>query len=230
MPDNLRNETNANSTTNTTPGSSAANPLPPGETVTRTTPPPLPSSSQPGELNRDTTSKDRDYTVAPDANRDPITSAPGAHPVGVGVGAAAAGTTGALIGSVAGPVGTAVGAVIGAVAGGLAGKGVAEAVNPTDEDAYWRDNYRNRPYYSATNSYEDDYYPAYRYGWESRTQHTGKKFDEVEGHLSSGWERAKGKSKLEWDKARHATRDAWDRVENKVSGRNQPGDENRYDH
>src|SRR5687768_10411843 len=98
-----------------------------------------------------------------DANRDPITDAPGAHPIGVGVGAAGAGTAGALIGSVAGPVGTAVGAVVGAVAGGLAGKGVAEAVNPTAEDAYWRDEYRNRPYYDAGTTY-DEYAPAYRYG------------------------------------------------------------------
>ena len=65
-------------------------------------------------------------------NRDPITGAPGAHPVGTGVGAAAGGiAAGAAAGSVAGPVGTVVGAAVGAVAGGLAGKGVAEKVDPT---------------------------------------------------------------------------------------------------
>lgn len=69
------------------------------------------------------------------ANRDPITGAPGAHPVGTGVGAAAGGVAaGAAIGSVAGPVGTAVGAVGGAIAGGLTGKGVAEAADPTVND------------------------------------------------------------------------------------------------
>ena len=87
--------------------------------------------------------------VAPkaDANRDPISGAPGAHPVGTGVGAAAGGVAaGALAGTVAGPVGTVVGAAIGAVAGGLAGKGIAEAIDPTAEEAYWRENFSGRPY------------------------------------------------------------------------------------
>ncbi|MCW2950753.1 MAG: hypothetical protein JWN41_1766, partial [Thermoleophilia bacterium] len=66
------------------------------------------------------------------ANRDPITGAVGAHPVGTGVGALAGGAaTGAAVGTVAGPVGTAIGAAVGAVAGGLAGKGVAEEMDPT---------------------------------------------------------------------------------------------------
>src|SRR5687768_3673012 len=122
-------------------------------------------TSTPGEDIRTTTpvNPGDTYRKEKDENRDPITDAPGAHPVGVGVGAAGAGAAGALIGSVAGPVGSAVGAVVGAVAGGLAGKGVAEAVNPTAEDAYWRDEYRNRPYYDAGTTY-DEYAPAYRYG------------------------------------------------------------------
>ena len=58
----------------------------------------------------------------PDADRnpDPITNAPGAHPIGTGIGAAGGAVTGAAAGSLAGPVGTAVGAVVGAVVGGLA--------------------------------------------------------------------------------------------------------------
>ena len=68
-------------------------------------------------------------------NRDPITGAPGSHPIGTGLGAAVGGVAaGAAIGSVAGPVGTAVGAAAGAVVGGLAGKGVAETVEPTVDD------------------------------------------------------------------------------------------------
>src|SRR5713101_2534628 len=91
-----------------------------------------------------------------DENRDPITGAPGAHPIGVGVGAAGAGAAGAAIGTaLAGPVGTAVGAVIGAVAGGLTGKGVAEAIDPTAEDAYWRENHRTQPF--AKDRAYDDY-------------------------------------------------------------------------
>src|SRR5262245_24209334 len=114
-----------------------------------------------------------------DANRDPITGTPGAHPVGVGIGAAGGGAAaGAAIGAAGGPVGAAVGAVAGAVAGGLAGKAVAEKVNPTVEDAFWRENYNKRPYVKSGTSY-DRYQPAYRYGWEGRSRYAGKRFDEV---------------------------------------------------
>ena len=61
------------------------------------------------------------------ANPDPITGEPGAHPVGVGIGALGAGVAGAAVGAFAGPVGVLVGAAIGALAGGLAGKEVAAA-------------------------------------------------------------------------------------------------------
>ncbi len=155
--------------------------------------------------------------TAPDANRDPITGEPGAHPVGAGLGAAAAGAAaGAAGGAMAGPVGMAVGAVIGGVAGGLAGKGIAESIDPTTEDTYWRDNHASRPYYEAGHNY-DDYGPAYRYGWESRSSHAGKRFEDVETDLAQGWDKVKSKSRLTWDHAKHATRDAWDRVEHSRS-------------
>jgi hypothetical protein len=154
-----------------------------------------------------------------DANRDPITGAPGAHPVGTGIGAAGAGAAGAAIGSAAGPVGTAIGAVVGAVAGGLAGKGVAEAVNPTEEDAYWRENYTSRPYVEPGTSY-DDYRPAYQYGWESRGRYSGRKFDEVESELARDWEKAK--ARLSWEKAKNASRDAWEHVEGRGDRKRNP--------
>jgi uncharacterized protein (TIGR02271 family) len=150
-----------------------------------------------------------------DSNPDPITGAPGSHPVGTGVGAAGGGAAGAAIGTaVAGPIGTAVGAVVGAVAGGLAGKGAAEAIDPTAEDAYWRENYKTRPYVSGNTRY-DEVAPAYRFGWEARQKHQGKKFEEVEPNLRQDWEktRATAKSNLTWDKAGAAARDAWNRVE-----------------
>lgn len=150
-----------------------------------------------------------------DENRDPISGEPGAHPVGTGLGAAAAGAaTGALGGAVGGPVGAAVGAVVGAVAGGLAGKGVAESVDPTVEDTYWRQNHAKQPYAAATDSY-DQYGPAYQYGYESHAHHAGKTFDDVESHLAQGWNKVKGESKLEWEKAKHATREAYNRVANR---------------
>jgi hypothetical protein len=153
-----------------------------------------------------------------DSNPDPITGEPGAHPVGAGVGAAVAGAAaGAAGGLVAGPVGAAVGAVIGGVAGGLAGKGVAEKIDPTVEDAYWRANYAHRPYFDQKSSYEH-YQPAYRYGWESQGKYAGKSFDEAEADLGRDWEAAKDHASLTWDKAKHATRDAWNRVEHSVTG------------
>ena len=153
-----------------------------------------------------------------DANRDPISGEPGAHPVGTGVGAAAAGAAaGAAGGLIAGPAGAAVGAVIGAVAGGLAGKGVAESIDPTVEDAYWRENYTQRPYYDKKSAYEQ-YQPAYRYGWESQSKYSGRSFDEAEPELGREWEAAKAHSQLAWQNAKHATRDAWDRIERSMAG------------
>src|SRR6187431_392812 len=61
-------------------------------------------------------------------NLDPITKAPGAHPVEVGLGAALGG---AAAGVAAGPVGAVLGAVAGGVAGGYGGRAVGEAIDPT---------------------------------------------------------------------------------------------------
>ena len=155
-----------------------------------------------------------------DSNPDPITGAPGSHPVGTGVGAAAGGAAGvgaamaagAVAGSAVGPVGTAVGAAIGAVAGGLAGKAVAEGVDPTAEDAYWRENYKTRPYVEKNRDYTA-YAPAYRLGYESRGTSKYKTFDEAEPELRTRWERDNAKTGLGWDKARLASKDAWDRID-----------------
>jgi hypothetical protein len=154
-----------------------------------------------------------------DLNPDPITGAPGSHPVGTGVGAASGGAAGAAIGTAGGPVGTAVGAVVGAVAGGLAGKGVAEAIDPTAENAYWEKNYRNEPYYESGREYSD-YEPAYRTGYTSYATHglAGRKFEDVESDLARSYESTKGNSRLGWDKAKHASRAAWDRVERAIPG------------
>lgn len=66
-------------------------------------------------------------------SRDRISDAPGAHPVGTGIGAAAGGIAAAAAAGTlaAGPVGTVIGAAVGAVAGGLAGNAVAESLDPT---------------------------------------------------------------------------------------------------
>ena len=158
-----------------------------------------------------------------DANRDPLSGTPGAHPVGTGLGAAAGGlAAGAAAGTVAGPVGTMVGAVAGAVIGGLAGKGVAELIDPTAEEAYWRENYESRPYVSSGATF-DDYGPAYRYGVDSYGRFEGRTFEEAEPELMRDWDRARGTSRLTWENAKHATRDSWQRVSDTVE-RAIPGD------
>lgn len=146
-----------------------------------------------------------------DANRDPLTNEPGAHPVGTGLGAAVGGAaTGAAVGAMAGPAGAAVGGVAGAIAGGLAGKAAAEAVNPTAEDAYWRDAYTREPYYVSGRTYEQ-YRPAYELGWTSASRHEGS-FDAVESRLADDWRARHATSGMAWTDVRPATRAAWERA------------------
>ena len=152
----------------------------------------------------------------PDANRDPITGAPGSHPIGTGIGAAAGGAAGAAAGTaVGGPVGTIVGAAVGAIAGGLAGKGVGEMVDPTVEDAYWRSTYTKEPYFSDAYTYEDVYSPAYRAGYEGRVKYHGRAFDEVESDLQSDYIKNNGRIDS-WNEVKDATRAAWDRVDRRI--------------
>ena len=149
----------------------------------------------------------------PGANRDPITGAPGAHPVGVGVGAAAGGiAAGAALGTVtAGPIGTIVGAAVGAIVGGLGGKAIAEHYDPTVEEGYWRENHAKQPYYQKGKEY-DDYAPAYRLGGEARSRYPNERFEEAESRLASDYDGMRGNSGLGWSDAKPATRAAWDRM------------------
>jgi len=154
------------------------------------------------------------------ANRDPITGAPGSHPVGTAAGATSGGVAGAVVGTaVGGPVGGAVGAAVGAVAGGLAGHAAGEAVNPSVEDIYWRQAHIREPYYRKDFTY-DDYGPAYRTGYEGASRYHGqnRRFDDVEPELRGDYQRLKGKSRFAWEDAKAAARAAWDRVERALPG------------
>ena len=151
-----------------------------------------------------------------DANRDPLTNEPGAHPVGTGLGAALGGAAaGAAAGAFGGPVGAAIGGVAGAVAGGLAGKAAAEAVNPTEEDAYWRETYHREPYYVGGRTY-DQYRPAYELGWSSVGRYEGD-FDAIEPRLADDWRARHGSDGLAWTDVRPATRAAWERAANRTA-------------
>lgn len=124
------------------------------------------------------------------------------------LGGAAAGAMG---GAMAGPIGAAVGAAVGAIAGGLAGNSIAASVDQQQEQAYWRDNFRSRPY--AEGADYDDYGPAYAYAVERYVEHRGRSFDTAESELARDWGNYRGSSRLGWDRARHASRDAWERLD-----------------
>lgn len=164
--------------------------------------------------------KDHDYTPAEkkdkSRNPDPITGAPGSHPIGTGLGAAAGGAVaaGAAVGSAAGPLGTVAGAAVGAVVGGLIGKGIAEKVDPTREDAYWREHHP-RQGWAKGRSY-DEFSPAYRVGYEGYGEFgvKGRTFEEHELELRRRYE-AKQPT-LSWDEARPASRAAWQKFEQKT--------------
>jgi len=137
-------------------------------------------------------------------NRDPITGAPGSHGLGTGVGTASGAVVGVAIGSFAGPAGTAVGGFLGAIIGALAGHGMSEAINPTAEEAYWRDTYGGDTRYHLAHAYED-YAPAFMAGYLYRE----RPWSEAEAELLAVWERHRGHSPLTWDEVRDAAHAAW---------------------
>lgn len=135
---------------------------------------------------------DKEPHPSQDENRDPLASAPGAHPQGTGLGAAGAAAAGPGV-------------------GGLGGKAVAERVNPTVEEAYWRERYAGESYYEPGRSYED-YHPAYELGWSRRAE-GDVDLETFEASLPDLWNLKRGTSSLDWEQARPATRAAWDRTE-----------------
>lgn len=170
------------------------------------------------------TNKEVRNKEARDANRDPISKAPGAHMVGTGLGAAAGGVAGAAAGVAAsaatglaagtvmgGPIGGAIGLAAGAIVGGLAGKAIGEAVNPTREEQFWRESYKTEPYHNSSYTY-DDYSPAYRTGYEGYSRYSAQPFEDAEKNLEQDYNRNRGKSRLNWQSAKVATRSAWDRL------------------
>lgn len=96
-------------------------------------------------------------TAAPDVNPDPITGAPGAHPVG-----------------------TVIRAVLGAIVGGLAGRGVAGSIEPTREDAGWRENCTDRPGIENESSF-DDFGRVYGYGANAYIKYPARRRGDSDG-------------------------------------------------
>jgi hypothetical protein len=94
---------------------------------------------------------------------------------------------------------------------------VAEFVNPTDYEDYWRNHFYGTLYYVSGCVWKD-YRPAYRLGYDAYFSNHGRKFDEVESEITRGWEAIKDDSHLAWSQAKHAVRDGWQFVESAVSG------------
>ena len=88
----------------------------------------------------------------------------------------------------------------------------AERIDATVEEAYWRENYLREPYYERGYTF-DDYYPAYRTGWEGRLRYQGRTYEQCERDLQRDYQRNRGASQLEWSRNRHAVRAAWERFE-----------------
>jgi hypothetical protein len=161
----------------------------------------------------DTSTREKKIDLPPTGGRnpDPITDAPGAHPIEAGIGAAVAGAvSGVAAGAVAGPVAAAVGAAVGAVAGGYAGKGIGELIDPTTEDNWLRDNFRSRPYVDEGDTFED-FAPAFRYGALAEAKYGDAGIDLMDEQLQRDWEASK-QSDLPWTKAKGAVQDAYDRT------------------
>jgi hypothetical protein len=82
----------------------------------------------------------------------------------------------------------------------------------TEEDDYWRTNYRSRPYASTGGQDYSFYQPAYRYGYESAHRNEGRNWNDIEPQLSTDWLTWESRTKSTWEEVKGAVRDAWDRV------------------
>jgi len=79
------------------------------------------------------------------------------------------------------------------------------------EDAYWRENYKGRPYYQSGYDYED-YGPAYRFGYDASDRYSGKQWNDVERDLERDWGSYEQRGQSTWEQIKAAVRDAWDRM------------------
>lgn len=189
--------------------------------------PPAPTERSPERsdaLNSDSlkSSPSTDDNARPDLNlpateshRVPDMTEAGDHLAATSAGTVGGAAVGATLGMIGGPPGAVVGGLIGGVVGGLAGNDIAQSANPEEEDHYWREQHKDRPYFHETrNTYNDldydrDYRGAYRLGYENRTHYND--FNQAEPDLRTKWEQAKGESRLNWEEAKFAVKDAWHR-------------------
>lgn len=141
------------------------------------------------------------------------------HILGAGGGAVAGGAAGAALGAVVGgPAGLAVGAVAGGALGAVLGDRAAEAADRREDLGHFQQIHREMPYFIDGMDW-NDYAPAYRYGLETYRLHGGRRFDEAEGELETGWGRARDASRLTWVQARSAAAHAWRELDETLHAR-----------
>ena len=143
-----------------------------------------------------------------ESNQVPDMNEANDHPVGTSIG-----TVG---GVAAGSAGAVVGGIVGGIIGGVAGNEASDAINPVEEDAYWREQHRDSPYFHESRStyddldYDRDYRSAYEVGYKNRPLFdSDTHFEQVETELRTQWEAIKGPSRLDWEQAKYAAKDAW---------------------
>lgn len=137
---------------------------------------------------------------------------------GVAAGIAAGAAAGAAVGGLGGPIGVVAGAAVGGAIGGAAAERAAHSYNVVEEETYWEQNYRERPYVEEGHDF-DRYRSAYRYGAESYSINPEQSFEDLEPSLRNNWNIARGKSTMEWNEAREAARDAFERLSDRESSR-----------
>jgi len=86
-----------------------------------------------------------------------------------------------------------------------------DQLNWNNEENYWRDNWRSRPYAQADRGF-DYYSPGNRYGFDAANRYSGRQCNDVEPELRSGWDKYEHRGTSTWDHMKDAVRDAWNRV------------------
>lgn len=83
-----------------------------------------------------------------------------------------------------------------------------------DEERWWRENYRSRPYVEEGRDFEH-YGPGYRYGYDSAGRYSGRSWSEAEPELRAGWDRYEHRNRSTWEEIKDSVRDAWEHLTGK---------------
>ena len=97
------------------------------------------------------------------------------------------------------------------------GSSIADAIDPDDYAAYWRERFTAQPMFLADFLW-DDYEPAYRLGYDTWSSYASRDDERANVELERRWEDARGRSRLEWVEARYAVHDAWHALDHMMSG------------